>query len=337
MPEPTCATTRPAFRKWSLNWVSMAFSMLIIAIAGITLLQLIRDIEIEKVFAALDSLSRKKILVAAGFIVASYVTLSFYDFFALRAIGKGEVPFRIAALAGFTSYTIGHNLGATVLTGGVIRFRIYSAWDLRVIDVAKIAFVTGLTFWLGNASVLGFGMTYAPEAASAVNQVPAWINRLIGLACLTAIGFYLLWLLPCRRVLGRSDWRIVLPSARLTLLQIGIGVIDLVLVGSAMYALLPAAPTIDFIPLLVIFVFAALLGFLSHAPGSLGVIEAAMLLGLRQFQKEDLLASLLMFRFLYFVIPLFIAATILGLREFWVGMKPSGDRVGFDERRPPVP
>ena len=65
------------------------------------------------------------------------------------------MPYRIAALASFTSYSIGHNLGATVFTGGAVRFRIYSAWGLGIIDVAKIAFVTGLTFWLGNAFLLG--------------------------------------------------------------------------------------------------------------------------------------------------------------------------------------
>lgn len=82
-----------------------------------------------------------------------------------------------------------------------------------------------------------------------------------------------------------------------------------------MYTLLPAHPAIDFITLLVVFVTAILLGFLSHAPGSLGVIEVAMLVGLPQFPKEELLASLLIFRFLYFVLPLSLAALLLGLRE----------------------
>jgi glycosyltransferase 2 family protein len=122
--------------------------------------------------------------------------LTLYDFFALRTIGRNAVPYRIAALAGFTSYAIGHNLGATVFTGGAIRFRIYSAWGLSIIDVAKIAFVTGLTFWLGNAFLLGFGMSYAPVAASAVNQLPAWVNRGIGLSGLMFIVGYLIW--PCR-------------------------------------------------------------------------------------------------------------------------------------------
>ena len=66
-----------------------------------------------------------------------------------------NVPYRVNALAAFTSYSIGHNVGASVFTGGAVRYRIYSAWGLNAIDVAKICFLAGLTFWLGNAAVLG--------------------------------------------------------------------------------------------------------------------------------------------------------------------------------------
>jgi uncharacterized membrane protein YbhN (UPF0104 family) len=104
----------------------------------------------------------------------------------------------------------------------------------------------------------------------------------------------------------------------LTLVQIGIGVLDLGCGATAMYALLPHYPAIDFVVLLVIFVTAMLLGFLSHAPGSLGVMEAAMLIGLQQFQKEELLAALLLFRTMYFVVPLFLAASLLAVRESWL-------------------
>jgi uncharacterized membrane protein YbhN (UPF0104 family) len=288
---------------------------LIVVIAGAALFRLLRDIDLDEVIAALRAKSMREVVVAGCFVLAGYVTLTLYDFFALRTIGRNAVPYRIAALAGFTSYAIGHNLGATVFTGGAIRFRIYSAWGLSIIDVAKIAFVTGLTFWLGNAFLLGFGMSFAPAAASAVNQLPAWVNRGIGLSGLMLIAGYLIWLVPRPRVFGRSDWRIVLPDLRLTVVQIGIGVLDLTLGALAMYMLLPDRPAIDFITLLVIFVTATLLGFLSHAPGSLGVFEAAMLVGLPLFQKEGLLASLLIFRLLYFVFPLFLAAMLLGLRE----------------------
>ena len=290
-------------RVWS--GIGVAIGLLIVVIAGAALFRLLRDIDLDEVVAAVRAKSVREVVIAGGFVLAGYVTLTLYDFFALRTIGRNTVPYRIAALAGFTSYAIGHNLGATVFTGGAIRFRIYSAWGLSIIDVAKIAFVTGLTFWLGNAFLLGFAMSYAPVAASAVNQLPAWVNRGIGLSGLMFIVGYLIWLMPRPRVVGRSDWRIVLPGLRLTVVQIGIGVLDLTLGALAMYMLLPDHPSIDFITLLVIFVTATLLGFLSHAPGSLGVFEAAMLVGLPLFQKEGLLASLLIFRLLYFVFRFF--------------------------------
>ena len=84
-----------------------------------------------------------------------------------------------------------------------------------------------------------------------------------------------------------------------------------------MYTLLPSDPSIGFITVLMTFVIATLLGFLSHAPGSLGVFDAAMLVGLPQFEKEQLLASLLIFRVLYFILPLFLAVLVLGIRELW--------------------
>ena len=78
-----------------------------------------------------------------------------YDQFALYTIGKRHIPFPIVAFASFTSYTIGHSLGAATLTCGLVRFRVYSFWNLTVVDIAKIAFMTGMTFWLGNIFVLG--------------------------------------------------------------------------------------------------------------------------------------------------------------------------------------
>ena len=314
MPNVTSVIARARKR---LDWtrIGIAISVLMVTIAAVILVRLLRDIDVDKVIVALQAKSIQQISIAGVFVAVGYLAMTFYDFFALRTIGRDAVPYRVAALASFTCYTIGHNLGATVFTAGVIRLRIYSAWGLNIIDIAKIAFVTGLTFWLGNAFVLGAGMTYAPAAASAVNQLPPWVNRTIGVAGLMIIVGYLLWLTPRRRLIGRSSWQIALPSPRSTVLQIGIGIWDLGAGTIAVYALLPAYPAVDFSTVLVVFVTAILLGFVSHAPGSLGVIEATMLVGLPQFPKEELLASLLIFRFLYFILPLSFAAVLLGLRE----------------------
>ena len=309
-------------RKLRWRWAGIAISLAIVGYAFVTLFHLLRDVEPAKVIAALQATPPQTILVAALLVAAGYVTLTLYDFFALRTIGRHDVPYRMAAFAGFTSYTIGHNLGATVFTGGVVRYRIYSAWGLSLIEVAKVAFVTGLTFWLGNAFLLGLGVAYAPEAASAINQLPPWINRSIALASLAVIVGYLIWLLPRPRVVGRSNWQVTLPNTRLTIVQIGIGILDLGFGALAMYTLLPANPSIDFISLMVTFVLATLLGFISHAPGSIGVLDAAMLVGLPEFEKEQLLASLLIFRALYFMLPFLLATLMLGIRELWLAAGP---------------
>jgi uncharacterized membrane protein YbhN (UPF0104 family) len=331
MPKSTSAIAQAMRGRVAWNWFSLAIGVAIVAVSVVTLYHLTRDIEPERIIEALRAKTPASVAIAGVFVAGGYVMLTLYDFFALHTIGRKDVPYRVAALAGFTSYIVGHNLGATVFTGGVIRFRIYSAWGLGVIDVAKIAFVTGLTFWLGNACMLGFGMSYAPEAATAVNQLPPWINRLIGLSGLAVIAAYLLWLWPRPRALGRAGWRIVLPSLRLTLVQIAIGVIDLTLAAVAMYLLLPDGAAVDFVTLMVIFVTATLLGFLSHAPGSLGVIEAAMLIGLPQVPKEELLASLLIFRALYFVLPLLLALLLLLLRELLIATLTPAERAAQKE------
>ena len=297
------------------NRISAAISLAVVAVAIATLYHLLRGIDVGKVFAALETQSRLHILIAGALVVAGYANLICYDLFALHTIGKHKIPLRIVAFASFTSYTIGHSLGAATLTCGLVRFRVYSFWKLTLVDIAKIAFVTGITFWLGNVFVLGGAVAYAPDALSVVDRLPPWINRSIGLLGLFAIGCYLIWLVPRPRIVGRANWRIVLPSLRRTLLQIGIGTLDRCLASLSIYMLLPSSPAVGFATVVVVFVLATLLGAVSHAPGSLGVVEAAVLIGLPQYQREELLATLLTFRVLDFFLPLILATLMFGLRE----------------------
>jgi uncharacterized membrane protein YbhN (UPF0104 family) len=310
--------------KERIGWkrLGIVASLIIIAFAITTLVRTLKGIDAGVMLVALTEIPPYHIALAAMCVIGAFCTLTFYDFFALRTIGKKHVPYPIAALSSFTSYSIGHNIGATVFTGGAIRFRIYSDYGLSAVDVAKICFLTGLTFWLGNAFVLGIGMAWHPWAASAMDQLPPAINRLIALGVLSAIVAYFVWLSlgEERRELGQNGWKVRLPSAPLTLVQILIGVLDLGFCAMAMYLLMPAQPGIDFISLAVVFILATLLGFASHAPGSIGVFDAAMLVALPEFGREQLLATLVVFRILYFMIPFGIAISIMGTRELWLNV-----------------
>jgi uncharacterized membrane protein YbhN (UPF0104 family) len=310
--------------KQHVGWkrLGVVASVIIIGLAITHLVRTLKGVDMGVILSAMADKPPHQIALAALCVLGAFCTLTFYDFFALRTIGKNHIPYRIAALSAFTSYTIGHNLGATVFTGGAIRFRIYSDYGLSAIDVAKICFISGLTFWLGNTFVLGIGMIWHPQAASAMDLLPDAVNRLIGVAGLAGIAAYMVWLSigKQRRELGQNGWKVVLPSARVTLLQILIGVVDLGFCALAMYLLMPSDPGIDFVSLAVVFILATLLGFASHAPGSLGVFDAAMLVALPQFGREQLVATLVMFRILYFVIPFAVAIAVMGARELWLNV-----------------
>ena len=127
------------------------------------------------------------------------------------------------------------------------------------------------------------------------------------------------WIQP--RGVGRGPWTVVLPGGPLTLLQIAIGIVDLGFCALAMYVLVPDEPNLGFVVVAVIFVSATLLGFASHSPGGLGVFDAAMLVGLWQMDREELLAGMLLFRVLYYIAPFVISVILLTFREVMLGTR----------------
>ncbi|MEX0590345.1 MAG: lysylphosphatidylglycerol synthase domain-containing protein [Xanthobacteraceae bacterium] len=313
------------FLRDKMTWqrAGMVIGVSITAIALFVLYELLRSIDPGEVFKAIRATKPANVLLAGLFVAAGYVTLTCYDYFALRTIGRREVPYRIAAIAGFTSYSIGHNVGFTVFSGGTVRYRIYSTTaGLSAVEVAKICFIAGLTFWLGNITVLGLGFIIHPEAASAVDQLPSYLNRIIGFGLLAWLAAYVIWVSLKPRRFGRGNWSVTLPSGNLTLIQVLIGVVDLTCCAAAMYVLMPENPPIDFISLSVIFITATLLGFASHTPGGIGVFDATMLIALSQFNKEGLVGALLLFRLLYYIIPLAISLAIVAYRELVLDIKP---------------
>lgn len=298
-----------------LHGLGFVLSLVVIAFAATVLYRMLHNLKLSDVMDALAAKDPRNVIIGFLLVAGAYLTLTFYDWFALRTIGKDHVPYRIAALAGFCSYSIGHNVGFTVFTGGSVRYRIYSAWGLGAIDVAKICFVAGLTFWLGNIAVLGLGITIHPEAATAVDRLPPFINRMIGIGALAVLAGYITWVSLAPRTIGRSSWFVTLPRGRTTLVQVGIGILDLTLCAAAMFMLMPSTPYIDPVSLAVIFVTATLLGFASHAPGGLGVFDAALLAALPQFELTEMVGALLLFRLFYYIVPFALSLTLLGARE----------------------
>ncbi len=331
------------FLREKVNWhaIGICIGIALVGTACVVLYNILNDLEPAKVYGALRRTPAHALVLAGLFVAAGYFTLTFYDYFALQTLGKKNIPYRIAALAGFTSYSIGHNIGFTALSGGAVRYRIYSQHGLTVLDVAKICVIAGLTFWLGNITFLGLGMLIEPEAATAIDKLPNEINRAIGAAAIIGLVVYVFWVGMKSRTVGIDEGKlnITLPGCRLTVIQILIGIVDLTCSAAAMYVLMPSGQTIDFVSLAVIFACSTLLGFASSSPGGLGVFDAAMLVALLHyhrhantpFAKESVLGALLLFRLFYYIAPFVISLVILGIREFILDLKPVAEKISHSE------
>jgi uncharacterized membrane protein YbhN (UPF0104 family) len=300
-----------------IGWkgVGVAVSITIAVLAFIALTHALRNIDVHQVAEAVWLTDPWRIALAAALVAACYLSLTLYDLLALHAIDRREIPYRIAALASFTSYPIAHGVGAVLPISTAIRYRVYSVHGLTAVDVAKICFLTGLTFWLGNLTALGLSMLYAPDAIGLIDHLPRWINQLLAVALLAAVSGYLVWTWNDARRVGHREWSVRLPSGRIALLQIGIGIVDLGCAALAMYVLIPVGMNVDIARVVVVFIAATLLGFASHTPGGLGVFDATVLIGLDVEAKEQLLAVLILFRLFYHLVPFVLALTVFGVLE----------------------
>lgn len=300
-----------------LKGLGVVVSLAIAAAAILALMQALQNVDYGEVLAVVRRTSPGVIAVALVLVAGSYASLTLYDLLALRTIRRADVPYRIAALASFTSYPIAHGVGAVALIAPVIRYRVYSRHGLGVFDVANISFLTGLTFWLGNLTALALSLFCAPGAISLINYLPPDANRWLAAALLSGVLSFLLWTWLAPRSFGTRRWPVRLPSGPVVLLQIAIGVFDLGAAALAMYVLLPAGLDIGMFRVIAVFIAASLLGFASHTPAGIGVFDAAILIGLAGDEKEPVIAALLMFRFLYHFLPFVLALGLFGGLEGW--------------------
>jgi uncharacterized membrane protein YbhN (UPF0104 family) len=299
-----------------LRRVGAIISVAITATTVFVLWHALQDVNYNEVTAAIGRTSGSLVGLALGLVAISYGSLTLYDLLALRTIGRDDVPYRIAAIASFTSYPIAHGVGAVAFIAPIIRYRIYSPSGLSVFDVANISFLTGLTFWLGNVTALGGSLFCEPSAIGLINYLPPQLNRMLATALLLGVLAFLIWTWILPRSFGTRRWPVRLPSGPVVLLQITIGVFDLGAAALAMYVLLPSDMNVGLFRLTAVFIAATLLGFASHSPAGLGVFDAAILIGL-EGDREGLVAALLMFRLLYHLLPFVLALGLFGGVEAW--------------------
>lgn len=293
--------------------IRIGFPLLIAVIAVFVLHKLASHVKWADVKADLAAASSVALLRALGFTALSFAGISLYDVLTVRSLAPDKVPFHIAALAGSAGYAISGLLGVSYLTGTAVRYRVYSSCGLDLTLVAGIIATAWSGLLSGLALVFGALLAFHPRGLSAVLPIPPVAETGVGVAILTILGGYLIWLATGQRHLQAGGFGFSLPGARLGAALTGAGLLDLTGAAMTLYVLMPGDAAQNLPYFFTIYFAAVGLGILSHSPGGLGVFEATIIAGLGASGRSDVLAALLLYRVIYTILPFGIAAAGLGL------------------------
>jgi phosphatidylglycerol lysyltransferase len=299
--------TVPVSRRLAAAAVATAAMGLVIA----ALLHFARGLDLGAVGIALAALPPERVALSLGLTVASYALLSGYDRLALASLGQ-TAPWPVIARASFTSYTLSHNLGFGLLTGGSARLAIYGRAGIAPATVARVVVIASVAFWCGVGLVSAlsllvhahalrlFGITLSPLAAQVAGAAT--------LALFAAVPFA-----ARSPALGARAGMLSAPdqSPAIWTALLGVSCLDLALGVLALLVLVPSLGAGDFPQLFLAYVLAIVMGQVSQVPGGLGVFEGTLLAALG-IHDPRMAAGLIAYRAIYYLIPLGLSLALNG-------------------------
>ena len=280
------------------------------------------SLHLRTILAAAAATPAAGIWAAVLLTAASYLLLSHFDTLAVRYAGR-SVRYARTLFVGFLANAFGHNLSLPALTAAAIRLRLYSAAGLTAMDVAKVSAFASLTSGLGIATLIGLSLLVAPGPAALVLHVHVgWAVAAGVFAVLLVLGYLVL--------AGRNDrsiefrgWSIPSPGAGLAGLQWLFGTVDLAITAAVLWALLPPSAQLAFPAFVGLFAVAVSAGLISHVPGGLGVFDALIVLAVPAATPTALLGSLVLYRAIYYLLPLVLAGVLFAARELMLIRRPA--------------
>jgi len=302
-----------AARHWLYPLIALALAALVYE--GVA--KLLKKLDLNQVWLSIQDTPPQALLLALLATAVSYVALMGYDFGSLRLVGA-KIPAKKTAKTAFMAYALGNSLGAGMLTGGALRMRHYMAEGASAGQVTRAIVINALSFGLGIGVLGAMGILWQSDKVEEVIHLPGVLLQILAAVFLASLG---LWGFFGHRLQGLKLLGKELPlhpGHRFLSLQLAVSCLDIVASGFALWILLPQG-SVGFELFIVFFAIAITLGVLSHVPGGLGVFEALMLLCIgKDVGPEALTAALLVFRGVYFLLPLLLAFLLIGLEEWWM-------------------
>jgi len=275
----------------------------------------LRDISFAELGDSFAAIQTRDWAMAIGATLVAYAALAGYDHIALTHLRR-PVSWLFVTLASFTAYALSHNIGASVFSGAVVRYRAYSSRGLTASEIGMLVAFCSFTFALGTLLLTGLVLILEPEVAERfVGLLPVEASAATGGAILALVALYVAGSWLGLRPFRIGSFELQYPRLPIVVRQLLIGPLEIAAAAAIVYFALPAAGNPGYPIVLGIFLISFSIALISHAPGGIGVLEITFLTGLPEMDPADVLAALIVFRLLYLIIPFMLSLVTIVLFE----------------------
>jgi len=271
----------------------------------------LRSISLDDVLHSLHAIPAHRWILAALSSLAAYAALAGYDRIALLHLRR-KISWLFIALCSFTTYALSHNIGASVLSGAVVRYRAYSTQGMSGPEIALLIAFCSFTFLLGILALTAFVLLIEPEILQRFNaELPLWVGYVLGFGSLATVLLYVFGSWLHFKPLRVRRFTLEYPRLSVVAQQLVVGPLELIGAAAIIYFTLPEAGNPGFLVVLGIFLVSFSAALISHAPGGLGVLELVFLTGLPDMNHADVLAALIIFRLFYLLVPFALSLLVV--------------------------
>ncbi|MBN8554757.1 MAG: UPF0104 family protein [Deltaproteobacteria bacterium] len=304
-------------KEWISKWTPRILPIVFFFAAMFVLYRELHHYTLDTLLAHLNDFTSTQIFLAIALTYLCYFALTAYDALALHYI-KQKLSFGRLVISSFLGYSFSNNLGWPIITGTSMRYRFYSRWKISALNAAKVVAFTNVTCWTGIAFIGAIIFFYEPVSLAGIGFLEGHTTLPLGFISLAVTLLFLVFVFYRKKPVPLGSWNIPIPTPQMAAGQIAASSVDWILAASVFFVLLPAGHGMDFLQILQIFILAQIVGLISHVPGGLGIFEALIVRFLSEnISRPEILGSLLVFRLIYYILPLFTGLTVLGAYEFF--------------------
>ena len=273
-------------------------------------------------------------MLAALSTLCAYWALAWYDRIALIHLNRQKgISWLFITTCSFVTYAISHNIGGSVFSGGMVRYRAYTSKGLNAAEVAVLVALCSFTFAFGTILLGGLVLTFEPFIVKPLAPISESIVRIIGLGMIAFCLLYTIGSWLKFQPLVIRGFKLEYPGLNIVWRQWIAAPMELLGAAGIIYFALPEQGNPGFFIVLGAFLLSFSAGLLFQVPGGVGVMEAVFLKVMPGIPATEVFAALLVWRLFYLLIPLALSIPVVLLFERRQLAKRDGETEG--EATPP--